>query len=682
MRTYGISALIAACSAVVATPAATKSAQVAPNATNETADAYVGAQACATCHSQVHDSWKSGRHSKMLQPANGATVKGDFTKGSIALRGSRYTLRARNGEYFITESDLSGKAQEHRIEYTLGSRRVQHYLTTIDKGRIVVLAPTWDVQRAQWFHNVEIIRPDEDDRQVVQQWNKNCVGCHVSRQDNAYDPRTQVYQTRWMDFGTSCERCHGPGRAHVEKYGRLTQSTQSAQNKELSADSAAAAPAKPKLDTSSASEGWLIVRPTRLDPAASSAICGQCHSLRTVVNPEYKAGEAFSDYFVPVLEYVPVAAHSSQDPPYWADGRPRRFSNDAIGLWQSGCFLRGGATCTTCHINPHLPDVDRNPQLAPTSSNALCTKCHQEIGARLTIHSRHGADSPGSSCVECHMPRTVVSIKSTMRDHTISVPAPENTVRFGIPNACTECHIDKRAAWAVDVLRSWWPDGRRRQLIAQAEAFSAARAGRGDASAQLIAISEDDHYAPLTRANAVGYLRTYADPRAVAALVRAAKSDDPAIRATAIVGLGESGRGNQAAHDALVDALGDPARTVRIGSLLGLLNQGGEALPPGEFQRFRHVGDEFVAWARMNQQNADLQRAEGIIHLLDGDFNRAADSLEISTNLDPGNGSATFFLALARVGQRRYDEARALLQAVPRLDPHYERAQEQLKKLR
>ena len=52
------------------------------------------------------------------------------------------------------------------------------------------------------------------------------------------------------------------------------------------------------------------------------------------------------------------------------------------------------------------------------------------------------------------MPKTVISIKATMRDHTIGVPAPENTVAHGIPNACTECHADKKPAWAVDTLQA------------------------------------------------------------------------------------------------------------------------------------------------------------------------------------------------------------------------------------
>ena len=54
----------------------------------------------------------------------------------MTLRGSRYRLRAENGEYFITESYLTGKEREHRVEYTLGSRRIQHYLTTIENGKI------------------------------------------------------------------------------------------------------------------------------------------------------------------------------------------------------------------------------------------------------------------------------------------------------------------------------------------------------------------------------------------------------------------------------------------------------------------------------------------------------------------------------------------------------------------
>ena len=301
-----------------------------------------------------------------------------------------------------------------------------------------------------------------------------------------------------------------------------------------------------------AATGAAIVRPTRLDPPASSMVCAQCHSLRDAVASGYRAGEDYYDYFVPKLEYTP---RKEQDPVYWADGRPRRFSNDAIGLWQSRCFLKGGATCTTCH-DAHLPDVDRHPELA-ASNNALCTSCHAPIASALAEHTRHQPASAGSSCVECHMPRTVLSIKAKIRDHSISLPAPENTVSFGIPNACTECHATRSASWAVEVLAKWWPEGRRARVVERAAAFTAARSSKPEALPRLLAIAGDADQGPLMQANALGYLRNYPDARAQSALTEALAAEHPLLRMVAASSL--RGPGAQAS---LLRALDDSRRAV------------------------------------------------------------------------------------------------------------------------
>ena len=616
-----------------------------------TAPAFVGAQACAGCHREIHADWKGGRHSKMVQPATPGSVLADFSK-DVTLRGHRYRFRVANGEYFVSESYLTGKEQEHRVELTLGSRRIQHYLTTIERGVTIVLPPSWDVQRHEWFDNMEIVRPDENDQKPVQQWNKNCVGCHVSQQENNYRPTDRTYATQWADFGTSCERCHGPASAHVAVYSRPQRSG-------IVADQS-------------------IVRPTRLDPGTSSMICAQCHSLRDVVAPGYVAGADYYDYFQPVLEYGP---RKDQDPTYWPDGRPRRFSNDALGLWQSECFLRGGATCTSCHHDPHIPDIDRNAQLAQPN-NAICTKCHQDLGAKLTAHTRHAAGGAGSSCVECHMPKTVMSIKSTMRDHTIGLPAPENTVSFGIPNACTECHADKPAAWAVGAIENWWPRGRRAKLVNRAEAFTAARERRPEALDRLIAIAADDREGPLVQANAVGYLAGYADTRAVAALAAAARASHPAIRSAAISSLGHQATADTAAsRSTLLAALSDPQRAVRIAAMVSLINGGGAPLAPADMARFLFVAREFEARARLHEDDAGVQRDLGLVELLAGQFDAAADALQISAGLQTGQASLKFLLALARLGQRRIDDARELFKQVPPSDPFHRAAQERLKQL-
>jgi predicted CXXCH cytochrome family protein len=610
---------------------------------------FVGAKACASCHQDMHDTWSGGRHSKMLQPATASSVVGDFAKGSAVLHGNRFQLRSANGEFFIAESYLTGKLREHRVEYTLGSRRVQHYLTTMEKGRMVVLPPSWDVQRREWFDNMDIVRPGKTAGPPIQQWNKDCVGCHVSGEDKHFNPETQEYRTDWSDFGTSCERCHGPGSRHVEAYSGGPQTRPVGER--------------------------LIVKPTRLDPQTSSMICAQCHSLRNVVNPGYKAGDDYFDFFMPRLEYDPG---TDRELPYWPDGRPRRFSNDAIGLWQSACYRRGGATCTTCHRDPHRPDVDRNAQLTP-SNNALCTQCHQAIGEQTTAHTRHAIGSAGGSCVACHMPKTVISINATMRDHTMSLPAPENTVAFSIPNACNECHADKTAAWAVGVLNTWWPAGHRGKLVERAQVFTGARRRAPEAMKGLVAIAKDAGAGPLIQATAVGYLRRYSGEPVRAALLSAAAADHPAIRAVAIASLGELDESaDGTVRSTLLAALSDRRRAVRIAALVSMINVRGTQLAGPEAGRLQSVGREYAELTTLYQDDPVFDRDLGIIQLLGGDVSRAAEMLEISLRLDPTQPSAGFVLALARLGQGRVEEARALLQHVMPSDPSYEAARRRL----
>lgn len=581
----------------------------------------------------------------MIQPATAAAVLGDFTRPSIALRGKPYGLRRAGGRFFITESTLSGRPVERRIDYTLGSRRIQHYLTTLPGGRVVVLTPTWDVQRAQWFDNVEIIRPDQSDEFPVQVWNRNCVGCHVSREDRGYDAGAGTYATTWRDFGTSCERCHGEGETH------------------------AAAARAGTLARSGAERG--IVVPTRLDAARATAVCAQCHSLRDVAAPGFEPGALYDDYFVAKLEYTP---RKDQDPVYWADGRPRRFSNDALGFWQSRCYLQGGATCATCH-DPHTPNVDRHPTLA-ADNLALCTRCHDAIGRDVAGHTHHREGSAGASCVECHMPKEVVSIKATMRDHTIGVPTPENTVAFGIPNACTTCHTTRPATWAVTQMQTWWPAGRRQAMVARAEAFSGGRAGRSEALPRLVALATNHDAAPLTRANALGYLRRYDDPSAVRTLTAAITMGTPVERMVAASSLSQPGTA-----PALIDALADPVRSVRLAALVSLVNQGTAPSTPTALARIRFVAEEFAAQAALHEDDAVTQADLGMVRLAAGDVDRAATALEHALALAPADAKTAFLLGLAREVQRRGDDARALFRRVPPSAPFYAAAQARLRQL-
>src|ERR1700733_7531366 len=77
-------------------------------------DNYAGAETCTKCHAGVQHEAAASRHSKMMQPATRQAVEGDFSIGKVAFRGSTYLLRESGGTYYITESDLTGKAWEHK----------------------------------------------------------------------------------------------------------------------------------------------------------------------------------------------------------------------------------------------------------------------------------------------------------------------------------------------------------------------------------------------------------------------------------------------------------------------------------------------------------------------------------------------------------------------------------------
>ena len=186
--------------------AATGLARASPGPT------YVGAAACSKCHAAVNHKWAQSRHSKMVQPA-AACRRGGRLLARRRFSCAAITTSSANaqGAYYITESYLSGKPQEHRVDYTLGNRRMQHYLTTLPDGRIVVLPPTWDVLRKQWFHNLDIADPDETSEVQVQIWNKGCYSCHVSQEEKNYDAEKDAYQHRLARFRHQLRALPRPG---------------------------------------------------------------------------------------------------------------------------------------------------------------------------------------------------------------------------------------------------------------------------------------------------------------------------------------------------------------------------------------------------------------------------------------------------------------------------------------
>ena len=126
------------------------------------------------------------------------------------------------------------------------------------------------------------------------------------------------------------------------------------------------------------------------------------------------------------------------------------------------------------------------------------------------------------------------------RDHTFQAPVPENTARFGIPNACTTCHDDRSPEWAARQMNEWWGDADRRgKAVTLADTMY--RAGSGDVSTLpgLARLAVDRSQGLLVRASAAEYIaRLISEGRSDGAQRSRVDADADVVRGCGLVAAG------------------------------------------------------------------------------------------------------------------------------------------------
>jgi predicted CXXCH cytochrome family protein len=139
---------------------------------------------------------------------------------------------------------------------------------------------------------------------------------------------------------------------------------------------------------------------------------------------------------------------------YWPDGIVRISGRDYSGLVESACFRSGMLSCLSCHS---MHDSDPQNQLKPQMmGNEACLQCHTSYRDAVEEHTHHPAGSEGSTCYNCHMPRTVYGLMKSIRSHYIDSPNAAVAGAGARPNACNLCHLDKTLGWTASHLSEWY----------------------------------------------------------------------------------------------------------------------------------------------------------------------------------------------------------------------------------
>ena len=153
----------------------------------------------------------------MTKPIAEATVIGDFREGTkFADHDRAYTFGMKDGKPSVSIAFGSRAPETFTVDYTLGAKRYQGYLSTLPDGRIYVLPVFWHVgEQALDRLEGDHVRYPKAAHQFRQIWNSNCFNCHGTNIVQGYDIAEKKYNSTWTEMGIGCEACHGPGRQHV-----------------------------------------------------------------------------------------------------------------------------------------------------------------------------------------------------------------------------------------------------------------------------------------------------------------------------------------------------------------------------------------------------------------------------------------------------------------------------------
>ena len=359
---------------------------------------FVGADKCKACHKENHKSWSHSQHPKMVQNLrkNPDVVVADFStlpaNANFTLKDAVYTVGGKFKQRYMIRKDRNGTE-----DYVLGNYQ-------------------WNVQTQKWqgFKPWKYWYKDaypHDNQELPT--SRACDGCHF----------TGFMSTeKRVDVGIACESCHGPASNHIEN------------------------PESP------------IYKASLSDPKRQNEVCLQCHMRNRDKRLEdvnmssiygdardypfgYEAGKPLSDYKM-VAPFT--IGHETKE--FYANGAGKKNRSQGNEFVHS---IKGkhGITCINCH-NPHTLE----PTAQKNTGNKLCMNCHSFnsiIGPHqesLEAHTHHKANSKGSLCVECHMPKVgkhTGKSPYTVRTHLFGFTTPNETLKYKMPketNACYTCH--------------------------------------------------------------------------------------------------------------------------------------------------------------------------------------------------------------------------------------------------
>ena len=337
-------------------------------------DDYVGSEACGICHGRIWQTYRQHPMGRSLGATRDVEQIENFEITEFSPPGPRRYRVERTADgmrHHETLADNDGAIlydQGEEVRFALGSgHRGRAYLIEHDE-MLFKSSIAWFSNLNEWGLSPGYA-PEQHkrfERRIVD----GCINCHAGRMSvNRAQPDT-FKRPVVVEAAIGCERCHGPGRRHVEAHESAPRTA---------------------LDFER------IVNPAQLESAQRESVCAQCHlhGKATVVRTgqkvfDFRPGQRLEENRIVFVTAPGTAGESAAS-----------ALSQVEQMHASACFRKsdGQLGCTSCH-DPHAP--------VPSSSRIefyreKCLVCHESRGCSLAADERLMREE-SDSCIACHMP--------------------------------------------------------------------------------------------------------------------------------------------------------------------------------------------------------------------------------------------------------------------------------------
>ena len=566
----------------------------------ETKEKYAGSKSCQECHERFYQLWSTSFHGMAMQ-----TYTLEFAYANLIVQSQPLSIGNVKYQIDINQSvmvEQNDKAEKrYLLQYVMGGKYVYYFLTTLEDGRLQTLPVAYDTRKKEWFDTTLSGVRHIPGRQpgVAMNWmeapytfNVSCRDCHVSQRESSYDMTSDTFKTNWKEPGINCETCHGPSDEHNRVMRSLPKGK------------------KPK--------DYKILRTKTFTAQQHNDSCNSCHAKSARITAGYRAPEPFFDHF----ELITL-----EDPDYFPDGRDLGENYTKTSWMLNPCAGKSSLNCVTCHTSS-----GRYRFRKPEDANKACLPCHAKRVGNVAAHSRHPAESAGSRCIACHMPKTGFA-RMSRSDHSMLPPTPSATIKYNSPNACNICHADKDAVWADRQVRKWFPRDYQLPVLKRAELIEAARNKNWDRLPDMLAYIQNPDRNEVFSASLIRLMGENTSPLITSALLRCISDSSPMVRTAAIDILAMTP--TSAVLQALIAATGDSSRVVRIAAAGALANFPELSFTGDYGDRIKRATEEYLVSLKIFPTNWAAHFKLGNYYLGRDRLTDALDQYDLAAKFNP-----------------------------------------------